>query len=101
VLPIDYLRPRRRHDLRPLSEISPNFPAESCVVHAPTGGALRAYMHSLRDGGCFLAFNWFPDSPKGGQGHWRRLEWMELCDRVSKEQNFDKLMAVIEEIDRP
>ena len=27
-------------------------------------------------------------------------KWMELCDRVSKEQDREKLMALIEEIDR-
>jgi hypothetical protein len=27
-------------------------------------------------------------------------KWMELCDRVSKEQNPEKLMALIGEIDR-
>jgi hypothetical protein len=46
---------------------SADFPAESGVVHAPTSEALRAYMLSLRDGRCFLTFNWFPDFPKGGQ----------------------------------
>jgi hypothetical protein len=33
-----------------------------------TSEALRAYMYTLRDGRCFLAFNWFQDFPKGGQG---------------------------------
>jgi hypothetical protein len=27
-------------------------------------------------------------------------KWMELCNRVSKEQDREKLMALIEEIDR-
>jgi hypothetical protein len=27
-------------------------------------------------------------------------KWMELCDRVSKEQDREKLMALIEEINR-
>jgi len=29
-----------------------------------------------------------------------REKWMELCERVSKEQDREKLMALIEEIDR-
>jgi len=77
---------------------SPNFPIDAKIVEMtpPSDHFLRKIHPSSKEGGRDILRAFIS---KGGQLK-DKEKWMELCERAAEEQDPEKLMALVKEIDR-